>query len=675
MVRVSLVRRRALLTVLAVSLLFVLSTVSAAAYALIPTGRDCLTPPLPADPTSGVAAMLDPGPEKLVAGDPFNSDSATMYDRYNYAGLRLSVFDVPNRLDFCQPLVVDKDVGVANGAFTAATVFTALSVRLARLVTGGTFGSLWDPVQQALVSAFGGQLFIVGFALAGMYAATFVAFAHVRRGRLSKVAVWAANIGVIGVVAVGCVGYAVGVGAAFDKGITAAFQSAGEVTTGRGGRTASDLIGAVMVENVLYPTWQAATFGGDEKVSAEFSERLWKAGTLTREEQAALDADPAQSNGELDKRREAYKQTMLELQDKYPQTYRVAAGIETGGYGWTAMAGMLAVGVVTWFLMGCLVLILWATVYARVVVGVFPALAIPATLPRHHKVAYGAATGLALAAWQAFVASLAFFGFLLAGVGMIMRAQNVPLFVRVAGIVLLVVAMTRLLAKLKAGAAMQSQTPRWARPRVPKWANRRAGGRWDQRRKATSGKFPWVTEQPPDEPREPGAPSGPPPEAQYKQRTPRNGTPPRGQSPDAPVDLGELRSAKAKQKGRGAGAMKAGALVAGRAHPVASAALTAGSAVQKRRALISQAHGATRKRELPAGRQHTGSVQNPTGAGSTRPSPRKTPNQGTGTTGPPIRPTTPVSRTVIRGTVVSGARGYHGPPGSPHVGSPGPAKQ
>lgn len=653
-------RRRAWLTALAIAVLFTLSTlstVSAAAYALIPTGRDCLTPPLPADPTSGVAAMLDPGPQQNVAGDPFKSDQATMYDRYGYAGLRLSVFDVPNRLDFCQPLVIDRDVSLANGAFTAATVFTALAVRLTRLVTDGTFGSLWDPIQQALIRSFGGQLFVVGVGVAGGVAAIYVAWRHARKGQLSAVATWVAKATAIMVIAVGCVGYAVGVGGAIDKGISLAFQSAGEVTSGAVGRTSSDLVGATMVEHVLYPTWQAATFGGDRQAEAEYSERLWKAGTLTREEQAAIAADPAQSAPELDKRRETYKTTMVEMQSKYPQTYRIAAGIDTGGYGWTALAGMLTVGVVTWFLLGCLVIMLWGSLYARVIMGVFPVVAIPAILPKFHRFAFDQAKNLALAVWQAVVSSLAFFAFLIAGVGTVMRNTQLPLFVRAAAVVLLAVGLAKLLAKFKVGAGV----PDRLRPRIPGPLGRRLERRAAERRGRARGRVPFVGPDGSDadpSPRKTEAGSGSvptPPEARMRPRRAVTAQP-------APVDLGELQSAEQpKRKGRGATAMRVGAAVAGKSHPVAGAVLTAGSVVQKRRAVASQ--GGSR-RALPAGRQRTGDA--PAGAApaaSRRPMPGKPVNPA-----PSVRPaSSTASRAVVRGVVVKGARGYHARPASPRV--------
>lgn len=414
----------------------------------IPTGRDCLNPPMPANPASGIPHYIDAGPKTPIAGDPFTAGSkATMYDRYSYAGFVLGTFDTPNKLDICQPFTIDADQRFANLQMDISLTMVSVTTQLTRLVTTGTLGSLWDPLQERLTSTLGGKLFISmsGAALAG--AALWVFWQRGRRGEVAKIAAWAGKSLTIVGVAVACTFYAVGVGGAVDRGIGIAVQSASELSTA-GDREPADVVGSILIDKVIYPTWQRQMFGDNTAARDKYQARLWKAGTFTREEQAALDANPGGAQAVIDDRREQYKAVMLEIENEYPATYPQTAGMNTRAQLGESTAGAVSVFSASWFLFACLVLLVWASVIARIGIGIFPAIAIPAVFPRLHGMAYDLGMTIVRAAWQAVVAAFAVFVYLVAALAPIMGSEFNP-FLKVVMILFVSVAMFKLMKKLK----------------------------------------------------------------------------------------------------------------------------------------------------------------------------------------------------------------------------------
>lgn len=438
----------AVLAVVFAALLATSGTASAAVLPPppIPTGRDCLNPPMPADPFAGQPANIDPGPTKPVAGDPFaKGTNATMYDRYGYAGYNLGIFDIPNKMDICQPIVVDADQRFANAQLDLALAATAVAVRLTRTVTTGTFGAIWDPVQQTLTASLGGKLFLGISGVALMAAAIWVVLVRARTGQLAHVASWTGTALLIFTISVGCVFYAVGVGSAVDRGMATAFTAAGDVVTNNG-REPADVVGSTMVDYVVYPTWQRNMFGNNEAARNEFSERLWKAGALTKEEQTGINTNPDTAAAVLDDRQEQYKAVMVELEEKYPQSYQIASGMDTRSQLGDTTAGTVAVFVAVWFLIACLLMLLWSSVIVRIGIGMFPAVAIPALFPRMHKLASDVGMMILQALWRAVVSAFAFFAFVVAGVGWVMRS-DAPAPVKILAVAFMTVAGWRFMKR------------------------------------------------------------------------------------------------------------------------------------------------------------------------------------------------------------------------------------
>lgn len=619
-----------------------------AAQVMLP-GRDCLNPPVPASPSAGPANGADKGPAEPLPGDPFASDTATLYDRYGYAGYGLNKFETPTLgpefAGVCQPFNLDGSQTIANVWGDLAAITTAVLVRGTRLVTDGSFGAVWDPVQQALLRTVGGKLFLVGSTLTLLAGCVYAAAVWVSKGQIRLIASWFGRGMVIVTAAIACMFYAVGVGAAFDKGISAAFTAAAEVTTDRVGRTPADTVAALITEKVLYPTWERQTFGGDQEAAKEFGPRLFRAGTFTREEQAVIDADPGKAAGMVDARREQYKQAMADLKTKHPQAYQYAAGEQSRSQMWEAMVGLVGVLSGAWFLGWCLIRILWGRITLSVGVGLFPAVAVAAVLPGKHIAAFKVAGIVVKAAWLALLAAFAFFGFVIAVLVPIMSSGQDPL-VRAAAVTLAAVAMYTVLrvygvAPKGRGAAGGSYGP---------W--RRRAGHVQDDTGSRSGSTPRASSG--QGPRTPAGPAG---GAATPGSTVRPWAP-RRRAGHVQDDLGNLQSAS-RSRNPGSAA-KVGALVAGRAHPVTAAALTAVSAVQKaktRPALAADVTpprrrlGTNRQQRLPvAPARRTPNMV--TRDGMVRPRPT-TYAAAVAASRPAVRKALPGAGTTIRGQVVN----------------------
>lgn len=698
--------RRRLFASLAVALILLVVSVAGAVSAAasmpgIPTGRDCLNPPVPADPTSGVAASLDPGPKAPVAGDPFTAGSpATMYDRYGYAGLTFGVFETPNIMDVCQPVSFDRDIAAANMWLNVAGVATALAVRLTRVVTDGTFGSVWDPMQQTLLSTVGGRLFLLFSGLASLAACLYVTVTYVRKGKLAKTSTWIGKMLVITTAATMCIFYTVGVGGTVDKGISMAFQSAGEVVADKAGRDGADIVGAVMTEHVLYPTWEQAMFAGDKPAADKFAARLWKASVFTREEQAEIAKDPSSAQGKIEERQGQYKDIMKELQEQHPQTYRVTSGMDTRGHGTTAFGGLIATLAPLWFLMICLVLMVLGSVITRVAIGVYPAVAIPAVFPKLHGAATKVGMLVVRGVWRAVIGAFAFFGFLVAGVSTILTSDRDLLF-KTASILLLTFVLFSVMSQFGVTPSMAAFKTTGKGGKGGKGKDGK-GNRWRLLRGAPGQPEQQPSPQPGPPTPMPGPQQGPPPEAGQR---PRMLTAQPAPS-DEVLNLGELKSAKGSKDGKGpkgpsSGVLKTGAAVAGRAHPVTAAALTAGAVAKQRKE-------AEHRKALAAGPQPAGPGKgtvsaSPRSVAASQPSTsRSLVAPSTARRGLPAAPSRPAKvnpaptyrqqhhpagsyRTVtppapgasqastatIRSTVVPGGRGYHHiPAGQPRQATP-----
>lgn len=366
---------------------------------------DCLKPPVATSPNDGLAGFIDPGPEKVITGDPFAAPAPTsgvlvvggqvspwqvvaparptIYDVYGYGGLRVVAFD-----DGC--LTVNTWNAVGNFLASVSAAFVAATVWLYRLVVGSALSGVLGPVQAVLTDAWGYGLFLpllgLGLGATGVY---FIAKA--RRGNLGEAAGESATTAVIVAVGLACMMYSVTIGPAVASGITGAATSVNTILTNRESRTPADSIASTVHESALFNTWVQGTFGTgvlNAKVAAEYGPRLFKAATNSRAEQATIDADPSKAKALSDRKQADYKTVAAEIKAKYPQVYEFVAGNRSGDQLMFDLAGLVAVVAACLFLLWAAYKVAYGLVVVFLGIGVAPALAWISQFPKFHHLAF-----------------------------------------------------------------------------------------------------------------------------------------------------------------------------------------------------------------------------------------------------------------------------------------------
>ena len=415
-------RARAILTILALLGCLLLpagTAVAATVRPAIPTGTDCLRPPTAESPTGGGAGYLDPGPERPVEGDPFDPNSgATLYDVYGYAGFGAHMYD-PGCLSVAKVWDAANDSSNALAAIAAITI--ALTVRGVRLVTDGSIGSLWDPLQQEGQRILGGGLFVPFLFLGALVTGLYI-LSRSRRADIAGESRASGAAALILLAGFACATYSMTVGATIDRGVGESFKAANTLATQTvdgGQRDPADAVAANLVSSVLYESWAARTFGPGP-AAAEFGPDLYRAGALTRAEQAQIDADPASATRILDAKQADYKRVAKQVEEKYPQAYQVLAGNDTGHRLQHAILGVASALAACGYLLLCLVKMLWGMVVVRVGIGVAPVIAIIAQFPRWQQLALDLLGWVVEALVKAVAFGFVFAVFLAGGIGTIM---------------------------------------------------------------------------------------------------------------------------------------------------------------------------------------------------------------------------------------------------------------
>ncbi len=424
------------------------STADARAAA-IPTGTDCLRPPTPASPTSGLASWIDKGPDKAPTGDPFDPKSSTsIYDVYGYAGFDAVVFD-PGCLDSSRIWDAPNEAANAMTGISAAGI--AVAVTLTRLVMQGNVGSLWKPLQEKALDFLGQGIFVPLIGLAVILTGL-VIISRARKGDVvgeTRASAFSALIILAGSLAITS---GLTVGAAIDSGVTSTFAAANQLMSkdqSPDTREPGDAVAANLVGQVLYQSWANEMFGGNEKAAQDYGPRLFKAGALTREEQRQIDADPRKAAAIIEAKKTAYKAVAKEVETKHPQAYAHLAGNDTRTRTGYALAGLIGAGAGVGYLIYALVKTMWAMVIARIGIGATPLVALVAQVPRWQHLAMELLTWVVEAVVKAAAFGFLFVVFLAGGIGGIMSPGTTwhPL-VKAAALVMASIAMHLLLKRL-----------------------------------------------------------------------------------------------------------------------------------------------------------------------------------------------------------------------------------
>lgn len=442
------------------------ATASPAAAPSIPTGTDCLRPPTPTNPNSGVQAMIDSGPSKPRDGDPFDKNSGvSLYEEYGYAGYDVYLFD-PGCLDIAR--IWDPDNMKANLYTTLAGTLIALTVKLTRIATDESFGKIFDPLQEKAQSILGTGLFwpLLGLAVA---VTGLVIMSRSRKGDVAGETGAAVSTLTLLTVAAATLLYAGLFVSTVDKMLVDSFKAGGAIatqSTTNENTDVGDVIGANLVNSILYPSWASMTFGNNSAAAKEFGPELFKAGVLSRKEQADLDAHPDTAAKVFDAKKAAYKAVAKKIEDKYPQAYQAVAGNQTAAQSTASAVTLIATLSATGFLLYSIVRMIWAMVVVRLGFGMTPAVALIAQVPRWNHVAMELLTWVIQAVAQAVAFAFVFNVFLAGAIGGIMSPDSGwnPI-VKAVALLLVSVAMWSVMRRLglTGGPWQRIKTPRFKR--------------------------------------------------------------------------------------------------------------------------------------------------------------------------------------------------------------------
>jgi len=395
-----------------------------AAPAMMPTGigTDCLHPPDPASPESGVSAWIDPGPEKPLDGDPFAKDAkVSIYDVYGYAGTTMVRYD-----DGCaSSFNLWNDL--ANFGQGVSAVMIALTVRLFRTVMSPSFGSIFDPIQRAAQDVLGNGFFLTFVFITLGLAALHIARRH-HDADVRGATTMAGRIIMVLAIGIVCTLYPLTIGATVDKGLGQAVSAAASLSVGGADeKPPADMLGGAAVQAINYNTWLQGTFGTgtlNERAAKEFGPRLFKAAAYTRTEQATINKDPSKAQAMGDLKREHYKEVAKEIEDKYPDVYEWVAGNHQAQQFGYSVAGVVSAFVCVAFLAFALFRLAYAMIVVRIGIGVGPLVALFGVHPKMYHAVGALASTVGEALRSAFFFGIASVLFLVVAIGTILSPSS-----------------------------------------------------------------------------------------------------------------------------------------------------------------------------------------------------------------------------------------------------------
>lgn len=360
-------------------------------------GVDCRNVPDPASPSTGAAAIIDPGPDGLLDGDPWAPGAAvSVYDVYGYAGLDTARYD-PGCTDtggFTNSL--SNFVSSVNALGVAATV------RLARIAFSPTTMSVLKPIQDAAVKAFGSSIFLPLIGVTGAVTGLWIMW-RAHRADPREAASHASWAMLVTTIAMATIVYPITLGAAVDKVMTGAITEVNAAVTASPNRTLADSVGGSLHHSLLYQTWATGTFGRNGATATKYGPALFRAGAFTRAEQARINANPAVGKALTESKHRDYEKVAQRIKDADPQAYTHLAGHHDGTRLSTAGLAFLGMVVAVGFLLVAMARLLVAMVLNRIGIAVMPLISVLAQHPRLQGLLTGTLDTMASAVLSAVV--------------------------------------------------------------------------------------------------------------------------------------------------------------------------------------------------------------------------------------------------------------------------------
>ncbi|GAA4933235.1 hypothetical protein [Actinoplanes utahensis] len=321
---------------------------------------DCLDPPIPNTPDSGLAGWFAERPSSST-----NDSFPGLYSDYGYAGYSYTIYDSENG---CAATVVDADQKfentIANGEFMIATAVVGASNALReRAWDPATLWGWADPLVDQATKAVYEKVFsvfgVVTLAVVGLY--LLWRSRQAEMGAATTTAGWAIFIMVV-VTAIAA--WPVQSAKMADQTLISSLgvvhdavgpqpkQQAGECPLGPDAcadkRPPAVRASDTATETLLYRNWLRGILGSADSVTAKkYGEALYDARSLKWEEVQQIRQFPATRDGTLDLKNKQWMKVAEQIKSEDPEAYEYlqgAKGMERIGAGFIAMLAAFMYG-------------------------------------------------------------------------------------------------------------------------------------------------------------------------------------------------------------------------------------------------------------------------------------------------------------------------------------------
>lgn len=399
----------------------------------------CKNPPVPGTPTDGLAGWID-GEASQPGDGP--------YSTYGYGGYEPVMFDpgcpisLEGGVSGLRARVFDPQNQTASLYMDMQLVAVSLAVEGAHIVFAPEgIWQLLTPITTFVRHTLGARWWFLFGSLA-LAATGLYWLVRSRRGDVAEAGSVSARSAIILTAGAAALATTVTAGSLVSAGVSAFYGAMAQATTQAAGTasaggaqpgaqpvTVPDLgsvdavLGDMLMQNVVYPSWVMVHFGNDTRAAEQFGPRLFAAGALTRYEAQRATSDPAYATSIQAAKQADYTAVAAEYQAAYPATYdRRLAGNDTSERPSAALAGLLAclplVIFLVWSLwwMGTLRLVL------DISLAIAPIGALVAQFPRFQWMATALVRWLSMYLLTAAIATSLFVVFVVGGAGGILGA-------------------------------------------------------------------------------------------------------------------------------------------------------------------------------------------------------------------------------------------------------------
>jgi hypothetical protein len=378
----------------AVVLVALVVTPTAASASVATVDMDCKESPTPDQPGQGLAAFFGPEPDVLPPEeDPFADDATTtVYEQYGFAGLRWNTYDLGCGPDAAREPDAVIGTSVGNWVMNLPVGLSALTASLTEVAFQPTFLQIFDPLLLRVSDVLHSRLFErwapVVLAVVGLL--LLVKARGMAMATSAGAVLW--SLFVI-MVAAALFRWPVEAGHIADDTVTGTL---GGVVQGLNGQAGGDLadpataVASSLQSSILYPAWLAGQLGStDSATAAKYGPALFKATTLTWREARVVQDDPEAGRKIIDAKRDDFGDLADQVRKDDPAAYQFLTGQRSDTRVAYAILAALATALAVPFLLVSCLMLLGSFFVVRLAVMLFPAFATLGLFPAARGIVIG----------------------------------------------------------------------------------------------------------------------------------------------------------------------------------------------------------------------------------------------------------------------------------------------